>query len=70
MSWPRSESCCVSQSQPIGLSRRASADDRRRGCQLNDTPMLSIPEVSLRLRVKPEKVRGWVVRGELIGVRR
>ena len=30
--------------------------------------MLSVPEISRRLRVKPEKVRGWVVRGELIGV--
>jgi hypothetical protein len=35
---------------------------------MNDTPMLSVPEISRRLRVKPEKVRGWVVRGELIGV--
>jgi hypothetical protein len=30
--------------------------------------MLSVPEISRLLRVKPEKVRGWVVRGELIGV--
>lgn len=30
--------------------------------------MLSVPEVARRLRVKPDKVRGWMVRGELIGV--
>lgn len=30
--------------------------------------MLSVPDVSRRLGVKPDKVRGWIGRGELVGV--
>jgi hypothetical protein len=31
-------------------------------------PMLSVPQISRRLGVGPDKVRSWIAHGELIGV--
>jgi len=37
--------------------------------QMDDEPMLTVPEVAERLRLNPETVRVWLRQGKLKGVR-